>query len=423
MGILNTVTKEKIININIKNQFSPKSEIKILIFSESYLFASFFNFIEKKKFFKTFIFIIIILTGIEVIIFVNRIKLWVYFYKKENTLKKASVRNTTFYITSNVVNMKSIIQIYLSELKKLIKYLGEQNVIISIVENEDSIDNTRLYLEDFKQYLLKKNILNKFYLNKLIEDPRKIRKPFEKYSRMRIEYFAKLRNKCLEYLYEIPNIDFNNTIIIFLNDVVFQYEDIINLLSTNNEDYDVVCGLDMNDNNFYDRWVSIDLDGEGLRKYFPFFVNKEAQDQVINHKPIRVFSCWNGVIAFRASPLKDKKVIFRNKMNYSLPKFSLNNPAKDYYESECTFFNIDLFSSGYTKKFINPDVRVTYKHKYYLISKYFIPSIKHIFGYFLLYFIGLFRKRNKYMSNLKDNKIKLNFVLYNWYQQYKKIDK
>ena len=316
--------------------------------------------------------------------------------------------------------MKSIIQIYLSELKKLIKYLGEQNVIISIVENEDSIDNTRLYLEDFKQYLLKKNILNKFYLNKLIEDPRKIRKPFEKYSRMRIEYFAKLRNKCLEYLYEIPNIDFNNTIIIFLNDVVFQYEDIINLLSTNNEDYDVVCGLDMNDNNFYDRWVSIDLDGEGLRKYFPFFVNKEAQDQVINHKPIRVFSCWNGVIAFRASPLKDKKVIFRNKMNYSLPKFSLNNPAKDYYESECTFFNIDLFSSGYTKKFINPDVRVTYKHKYYLISKYFIPSIKHIFGYFLLYFIGLFRKRNKYMSNLKDNKIKLNSVLYNWYQQYKK---
>ena len=43
-----------------------------------------------------------------------------------------------------------------------------------------------------------------------------------------------------------------------------------------------------------------------------------------------------------------------------MPKYSLSNPAKDYYESECTFFNIDLYSLGYTKKFINPDVRVTY---------------------------------------------------------------
>ena len=65
--------------------------------------------------------------------------------------------------------------------------------------------------------------------------------------------------------------DFNNTIIIFLNDIVFKYEDIINLLSTNKENYDLVCGLDMNDNTFYDRWVSIDLEGDGLRKFFPFF--------------------------------------------------------------------------------------------------------------------------------------------------------
>ena len=62
-------------------------------------------------------------------------------------------------------------------------------------------------------------------------DPRK--KYFEqlKYTHLRIEYYAKLRNKCLDLLYELPNIDFNNTIIIFFNDVIFHYEDIINLLS------------------------------------------------------------------------------------------------------------------------------------------------------------------------------------------------
>ena len=237
---------------------------------------------------------------------------------------------------------------------------------------------------------------------------------------MRIEYFANLRNKCLEFLYELPNIDFNNTIIIFLNDIVFSYEDIINLLSTNKEDFDVACGLDMNDNTFYDRWVSIDLEGDGLTKYFPFFMNKEGQDLVINHKPIRVFSCWNGVIAFRALPLKDKNVQFRYKLNYSMPKHSLNNPAKDYYESECTFFNIDLFSLGYTKKFINPDVRVTYKHQSYFESKYYIPSWKHILGYLILYFVGISKKRNKYMSCYKNDTIKLNYIVNNWYIENKK---
>ena len=45
-------------------------------------------------------------------------------------------------------------------MKKLINYLGEENVIISIVENGDSKDNTRQYLKEFKQYLDSKNIPN-----------------------------------------------------------------------------------------------------------------------------------------------------------------------------------------------------------------------------------------------------------------------
>ena len=290
---------------------------------------------------------------IKVILFLNRIKIWVYFNKKENTLPIATFRNTTFYITSNIVNIQDIIENFIHQLKNLINYLDEKNVVVSIVENGDSKDETREHLKDFQNYLKEKNILNKFYLEKVIEDPRKVRNPFEKYSRLRIEYFANLRNKCLEFLYELPNIDFNNTIIIFLNDIVFSYEDIINLLSTNKEDFDVVCGLDMNKNTFHDRWVSIDLEGDGLMEYFPFFLNKEGQDLVVNHMPIRVFSCWNGVIAFRASPLKDKKVQFRYKTNLTMPKYILNNLAKDYYESECTFFNIDFFSLGYTKKFIS----------------------------------------------------------------------
>ena len=412
--------KSLLINFQNTEELSFKFRRKNKIIIEPYFLSFFLNLVVKKKYFKYFSIGLILFLFIKIILFLNRIKIWVYFNKKENTLPIATFRNTTFYIASNVVNIQDIIENFIHQLKNLINYLDEKNIVVSIVENGDSNDETREHLKEFQNYLKEKNILNKFYLEKVIEDPRKVKRPFEKYSRLRIEYFAKLRNKCLEFLYELPNIDFNNTIIIFLNDIVFSYEDIINLLSTNKEDFDLVCGLDMNKNTFHDRWVSIDLEGEGLVKYFPFFWNKEGQDLVINHMPIRVFSCWNGVIAFRASPLKDKKVQFRYKTNLTMPKYILNNLAKDYYESECTFFNIDFFSLGYTKKFINPDVRVTYKHEYYFESKYYVLSIKNIIGYFVLYFVGLSKKRNKYMSNYKNDTIKFNSVLYNWYLENKK---
>ena len=95
-------------------------------------------------------------------------------------------------------------------MKKLINYLGFNNVIISIVENGDSVDNTRKYLENFQNYLNNKNIF-------------------------------------------------------------------INLLSTNKEDFDSVCGRDIFSHYFYDRWVTIDLDGNGLKKYFTFLLIKKPK--------------------------------------------------------------------------------------------------------------------------------------------------
>ena len=155
-----------------------------------------------------------------------------------------------------------------------------------------------------------------------VDDPRKKIHPFRKYGPLRIKFYSKLRNKCLDFIYEIPNLNFDNTKIIFFNDIYYKYEDIINLISTNNEDYDAVCALDF-DNYFYDRWVSIDLDGNSLLKKFPFIINKEAQDQILNHKPFRVFSCWNGVIVFTASSLKNK-IIFGKYLQYNCIKYSFN---------------------------------------------------------------------------------------------------
>ena len=212
----------------------------------------------------------------------------------------------------------------------LINYLGKENIIISIVENNDSLDNTTFYLEQFKNYLDDQKIINRFYFNHDIMDEREEQLLFLDHDDgyLRIKFYSQLRNKCLELLYDIPNLNFTNTKIIFFNDIIFDYENIINLLSTNNEDYDSICGLDFYD-IFYDSLVSIDLSGYSLR-HFPYFVNKEGQDLLINYKPIRVFSCWNGVTVFTAEPFKDKKIQFRYELHTSRHK-STNSICSTYY--------------------------------------------------------------------------------------------
>ena len=423
--ILSEFTIKKTYNINYYENLPFKKEnnnilVKFEKAENRYHFASNIKHIicNKKV---IFFFLILLIIPLEVFLFLKRIKLWVYFNNKEKTLPTSTSSNTTFYITSNLVDVENIILNYIEQMKKLIIYLGKTNVIISIVENGDSKDKTRFYLREFQNYLNENKILNKFILEHEVDDPRKKIFPFRRYSPLRIQFLAELRNKCFDFLYELSNIDFNNTKIIYFNDIYFEYEDIINLLATNNEDYDAVCGLDFSD-KFYDRWVSNDLDGNSLREHFPYFVNKEAQDLVINHKPVRIFSCWNGVIAFKALPLKDKKIQFRYKLNNKRPIYTINNLARTFYESECTYFHIDLFSFGYNKKFINPDVRVTYEYKYYLKRKYFYPSFVEIKSYFTLYIQSFKEKRNKFMSNYKDKEVRFNKMVQNWYSENKLND-
>ena len=413
------------ISLKEKNSISTSSIMSNPSIRSYYFLFGFFCFIikTKKRFFIFFIcFILLIIIDFK--LFINRIKLWVHFNGKSKTLPKMSSSNTTFYITATLVNVENIIRDYIKEMIKLINYLGKENIIISIVENNDSYDNTTIYLEEFKNYLDEQKIINKFYFEHDVVDSREDKLLFMEHNEgyMRIKFLSQLRNKCLEFLYDIPNLNFSNIKILFFNDIIFEYENIINLLSTNNEDYDAVCGLDFYD-IFYDSWVSIDLSGYSLRHDFPFFVNKEGQDLVINHKPIRVFSCWNGVMAFTAEPLKDKKIQFRYELNpdREIPYF-LNTDQQYNYESECTYFHIDLFSVGYTKKFINPDVRVAYEYKYYYLQKMYYPNKKEHNMYKQMYNEGRLMERNKDMSNYKDRNITLKGELWNWYL-YNKLKK
>ena len=385
---------------------------------EYFLSDIFHYFKNNKKNIFRFIFSLII---IKIILFYYYSKFWLFINSKEKVLPLSTSKNVKYYITSCVFNMEPIIADYINEMKKLINYLGEQNIIVSIVENGDSTDNTRDYLKEFKQYLDSKNIINKFILTPEVEDQRK-KNPNIIIVHERMEYLAILRNKCFDLLYQTPNLDLDNIKVINFNDIVFSYEDIIKLLSTNNEDFDVACAMDYYF-NFYDSWVSIDLDGEHFLDKFPYFKNKEGQDQYINKKPIRVFSCWNGVIAFNASALKNQNLKFRfeNKVKDNkkeICKLPRLNQKRDY-ESECSYFNIDMETLGFKKRFLNPDVRVAYNYINYYFSKYILPNTFELFFYFENYFKSFYIKRNKNMSNIKNNNLTYPTILYNWHRCHK----
>lgn len=206
----------------------------------------------------------------------NRIKLWVYFNSKKRTLPISFSKNTTFYITAMIADMGEKMEDFIKQMKKLIDYLGKENVMVQIVENGDSQDNTRDYLKLFQYYLKEKKIINNFLLNHEVEDPRKKIIPFQKCGPLRIEFYANLRNRCFDLLYSIPNLDYNNIKVIYFNDIIFEYENIINLIA-NNEDYDAVCAMDFAD-FFSERWVSIDLDGNSFKKKI-FHILKIKKDK------------------------------------------------------------------------------------------------------------------------------------------------
>jgi hypothetical protein len=149
------------------NNLCKKFKSNYLYNRNKYYFLSdtFKYFKNKYKLYILFA-LLILFFSINIILFINRIKIWIYFNSKKQTLPISSSKNTTFYITAMIVNMEGIIINFIEEMKKLIYYLGKENAILSIVENGDSKDKTRYYLREFKIYLDKNKIINKFILKK-----------------------------------------------------------------------------------------------------------------------------------------------------------------------------------------------------------------------------------------------------------------
>ena len=193
----------------------------------------------------------------------------------------------------------------------------------------------------------------------------------------RIAYLAEVRNRALAPLYYT---DVKYDKLLYLNDVIFDPEDVIQLLFSTNIDetgrtnYRAACALDfINPVLFYDTFATRDLEGYsmGLPLYPWFSTAGSAQSRTDvrdERDAVRVRSCWGGMVAFDAKYFQltsDRAVntaASQSPTNLTLPyRFRVEEDL--YWDaSECCLIHADIQRPDPQDAgiYMNPFVRVAY---------------------------------------------------------------
>jgi hypothetical protein len=133
--------------------------------------------------------------------------------------------------------------------------------------------------------------------------------------------------------------------------------DVINLINTNNMEYDFACEFDFYC-SFYDGLVSSDLNKRKLMNYYPYFHDPFDQKLVRTSLPVRVFSGWNGMVIMKGTPFMKHHLKFR--------EYGTNESR----HSECYFICQDFWKLGFNRIYINPIVKVAYLPEFYYLHNY-----------------------------------------------------
>jgi hypothetical protein len=91
-------------------------------------------------------------------------------------------------------------------------------------------------------------------------------------SFIRIPIMAAFRNRALAPLFDAKS-HFHDpsTLVLFLNDILVTADQLVELMLTNDMEYDMACSMDFESLQLYDIWVARDLHGRHLSRWFPFF--------------------------------------------------------------------------------------------------------------------------------------------------------
>ncbi|KAJ5739978.1 hypothetical protein N7533_012762 [Penicillium manginii] len=257
-----------------------------------------------------------------------------------------------------------------AQLIQLIEFLGAGNVYVSIYEN-DSGEEGRAALRELEQRILSdKSIVFEDHLD--LKTIPTVTIPGGETRVKRIEYLAQVRNKALKPLTENPDIRYDK--ILYLNDILFDPVDALQLLfSTNVDDhgfaqYRAACAVDFdNPFKFYDTYATRDLQGYSMGlPFFPWFStagNGDSRNDVLQGKDaVRVRSCWGGMVAF------DAKFFQPSPSSPEVTPVRFRSGPDLFWEaSECCLIHADIQdpqtdveSITDTGVYMNPYVRVAY---------------------------------------------------------------
>jgi hypothetical protein len=277
------------------------------------------------------------------------------------------------FIALNLRNNADLIPKMTDRFDNLISLLGQSKLFFSIFSNNNQDDTDLLIEHHFKPLLQQRGIAHKIVTNGTTCGGHTV--PPKEMNR--IEWLACVRNSAMEPFYNfVLSKQSDDTLVLFFNDIVFSPNDIVDLMETQNGDFDLACGLDFY-YNFYDIWVTRGIDGKYFSAFPPFAMDfKSALGILKSVSPIvgsatdgvAVKCCWNGVAAIRGSKfLGENPISFRSEISKEC----------NTIQSECKLFCEDLGNER--KVFINPNVIVAYSEVFYwmnkLIRNFFIYSI------------------------------------------------
>ncbi|KAF8859742.1 glycosyltransferase family 69 protein [Acephala macrosclerotiorum] len=277
------------------------------------------------------------------------------------------------YIAALHYNDEELLQKHwIPALLKLVEHWKPENIYVSISES-GSWDGTKNALTDLGHELgrlgVEYNIQtsNTTHENLVNREPSPnepgwIWTPRGKLEMRRLPYLAAERNKAMAMLKELAHRPDKHPRtfdkVLWLNDVIFNTDQVTALINTHHGDYAATCSMDFLDPPqspiFYDTFAIRDHAGQAaLSQHWPWFSASESRKAVKSYSPVPVRSCWNGMVVFDAAPFyNDPPLQFRG-----IP----DTLADKHLEgSECCLIHADNPLVRDKGVWLNPNVRVSY---------------------------------------------------------------
>ncbi|KAI1336868.1 cryptococcal mannosyltransferase 1-domain-containing protein [Xylariaceae sp. FL0016] len=285
-------------------------------------------------------------------------------------------RNTTVYIASVHRNTANILNgAWNQAVLDLCDYFGAENVHVSAIES-GSQDESKEALMNLQVGLDERGVSYTVSLGMTVWEqldeietrpPPNVREPGwiwnvaeSQWEMRRIPYLARVRNQAMEPLMELRKEGRTFDKVLWINDVVFDTEDIVTLLNTRDDDYAAACSMDYKDSPlYYDTFALRDDMGlKTISLHWPWFQSPTSRDSALRNDPIKVTSCWNGIVAFDSKPFYSNPPLEFRGIDDSLADLHLEG-------SECCLIHADNYLTPDKGAWLNPNVRVGYSVKAY----------------------------------------------------------